>query len=88
MSKAEVTFALKLKTFNAMSETLLKQLQNDQQKMTRRAMRMVLIIASCIHILLNAFAYFNNDPLLKVEMPILTGVSVVVILIVTRMTKH
>ena len=71
-----------------MSEALLKKLQSDQQKMTSNAMRMVLIIAFCIHILLNVFAYINNDPLLKVEMPILNAVTIGVILIVTRITRH
>ena len=71
-----------------MSEALLKKLQSDQQRMTTSAMRLVLIIASCIHILLNVFAYINNDPLLKVEMPILTAVTIVAIFIGVKMTRH
>jgi hypothetical protein len=71
-----------------MSEALLKKLQSDQQKMTSGAMRLVLILGLCIHILLNVFAYVNNDPLLKVEMPILTAVSILAVFTIIKTTKH
>jgi len=71
-----------------MSEALLKKLQSDQQNMTSRAMRLVLILGLGIHILLNAFAYVNNDPLLKVEMPILSAVSVLAVFTLIKMNKH
>jgi hypothetical protein len=71
-----------------MSEALLKKLQSDQQKVTTNAMRTVLIIGLCIHILLNVFAYMNNDPLLKVEMPVLSAVTVLAIFAIIKMTKH
>lgn len=71
-----------------MSEALLKKLQSDQQKMTSRAMRMVLILGLCIHILLNVFAYVNNDPQLKVEMPVLSAISVLAIFTIIKLTKH
>jgi hypothetical protein len=70
-----------------MSEALLKKLQSDQQMMTRNALRTVLILGLCIHILLNVFAYVNNDPLLKVEMPVLSAVSILVIFTIVK-TKH
>lgn len=71
-----------------MSEALLKKLQSDQQKMTSNAMRTVLIIGLCIHILLNVFAYINNDSLLKVEMPVLSAVSVLAIFSIIKWMKH
>jgi hypothetical protein len=71
-----------------MSEALLKKLQSDQQKMTGNALRTVLITGLCIHILLNVFAYINNDPLLKVEMPVLSAISVLVIFGIIKMSKH
>jgi hypothetical protein len=71
-----------------MSEALLKKLQSDQQKMTTRALRLVLILGLCIHILLNVFAYTNNDPLLKVEMPVLSLVSILAVFTIIKINKH
>jgi|KBSSwiStaDraftv2_1062776.scaffolds.fasta_scaffold385890_2 uncharacterized integral membrane protein len=71
-----------------MSETLLKELKSDQQRMTANAMLTVLIIGLCIHILLNVFAYVNKDPILKIEMPVLSAVSVLAIFLGVKMTKH
>ena len=71
-----------------MSEALLKKLQSDQQKMTTRALQLVLILSLCIHILLNVFAYTNNDPLLKVEMPVLSVISIIAIFTIIKISKH
>ena len=71
-----------------MSEAILKKLQSDQQKTTNSAMRLVLVLSLCIHILLNVFAYVNNDPLLKVEMPVLSVISVLTIFSIIKFMKH
>lgn len=71
-----------------MSEAILNEFLTTQKKMTRSAMRVVLSVALSAHILLNAFAYINNDPILKVEMPILSGVTIIAILISIRIFKH
>lgn len=51
-------------------------------------MRVVLSVAIFAHIILNAFAYVNHDPILKVEMPILSGVTLLAILIGIRVFRH
>ncbi|HLG33598.1 MAG TPA: hypothetical protein VI757_01855 [Bacteroidia bacterium] len=71
-----------------MSETVLQKLMTDQQLLTRRAMHVVLITSLFIHILLNVFAYYNRDPILKIEMPVLSGVTIIAILIGMRMFRH
>ena len=71
-----------------MSETIHKSLILDQQSMTRRAMRLVLSVSLCIHLLLNVFAYYNHDPILKVEMPVLSGITILAVLVSIKMSKH
>lgn len=71
-----------------MSETVLKGFLTYQKKMTRNAMRVVLSVALISHIILNVFAYVNHDPILKIEMPILSGVTLLAILIGMRVFKH
>jgi uncharacterized integral membrane protein len=71
-----------------MNETTLQQLTISQQSMTRKAMRLVIISSILIHIMLNVFAYINNDPILKIEMPILSGVTIVAVLLGMRMFRH
>jgi hypothetical protein len=79
---------LQNKNHKTMNETILQQLNFHQQSMTRRAMRLVIISSVLIHIMLNAFAYVNNDPILKIEMPILSGVTIVAVLISMRLFRH
>ena len=70
-----------------MSEAVINQLINDQKSMSMRAMRVVLITTFCIHVLLNIFAYINHDPILKIEMPILSGVTIIAIIIGVKIFK-
>ena len=71
-----------------MSETVLKEFMTYQKNMTRDAMRTVLLVTLISHIILNVFAYLNHDSFLKIEMPILSGVTLLAILIGMRVFKH
>ena len=71
-----------------MSENVLQNWLTARQITTRNAMRLVLISAFLIHIMLNVFAYINRDPILKIEMPVLSAVTIIAILIGMRVTKH
>jgi len=71
-----------------MSETVLNEFLTYQKNMTRHAMRTVLIVALFSHIILNAFAYVNHDPFLKIEMPVLSGITLLAILFGMKVFKH
>lgn len=71
-----------------MSETLLKNLQLQQRQMSSRAMYLVLTAAASIHIFLNVFAYLNHDPILKVEMPILSAITFAAVVISIKVFRH
>jgi hypothetical protein len=71
-----------------MSETVLKEFLSTQKKMTQNATRVVLSITLLAHIIINVFAYVNHDPILKIEAPILSGITLLAILIGTRVFKH
>ena len=64
-----------------MSEQLLLRLQSDQNHMTRMAMRLVIGLSLLIHIGLNVYAQMSTDAFLKIEMPILTAVTVVAVFV-------
>ena len=71
-----------------MSETIFNEFLNYQKNMTRNAMGIVLSVALFSHIILNVFAYMNHDPILKIEMPILSGVTLLAVLIGIRVFKN
>ena len=70
-----------------MSDQLLLQLKNEQQYMTRMATRLVLGLSLVIHILLNVYARMVDDDFLKMEVPVMSAVTIVAIIVSFRIFK-
>jgi hypothetical protein len=71
-----------------MSKETYDQYLNAQRKMDRHGALLVLLTAAFIHIIINVFAYVNNDPFYKVEAPILTAISIIAIIVGLKLFSH
>jgi len=70
-----------------MSEQYLKTQTAELRAMNKQAQRMVLGLAVFIHILLNVYARMADDDYLKISIPIMSAVSVVVVLLILKLFK-
>ena len=70
-----------------MSNEAQMQLHKEQETMNANATRLVILLSAFIHILLNVYAYMSEDPIIKIEMPIASAVTVVVVFAIFRFSK-
>jgi hypothetical protein len=70
-----------------MTESTFHQLTLDQQLMTKQASRLVIGLSAFIHLLIFIYSQMSDDSFLKIEVPVMSAVTFITVLLIFRMNK-